>query len=57
MGKKILVTGSKGMLATDMARAADAGGYQVIGLSHSDLDVTQAHWVREALERVKRIRP
>ena len=41
------------MLATDLARVAATAGYEVIGLSHSELDVTQASQVREALEQVK----
>ena len=53
MGKKLLVTGSHGMLATDLARAGTAAGYRVTGLSHGELDVTQAQQVREALEQIK----
>jgi dTDP-4-dehydrorhamnose reductase len=41
------------MLATDLARVASASGYQVIGLSHTELDVTQASQVREALQQVR----
>ena len=53
MGKKILITGSQGMLATDLAGVAALSGYEVIGLSHRDLDVTQSVQVRHTLEQVR----
>jgi len=53
MPKKILITGSEGMLATDLAVAATDTGCQVIGLTHKQLDVTKPHQVREALDREK----
>ena len=41
------------MLATDLAKAAAIGGYEVIGVSHAELDVTQADQVRQTLEQVQ----
>lgn len=51
--KKLLITGGQGMLATDLARAGARAGYQVTGLSHAELDVTQAHSVRETFDQIK----
>ncbi len=41
------------MLATDLAGVAGDRGYEVIGLSHAELDVTQPGQVRQALEQVR----
>ena len=49
VSRKMLITGSRGMLATDLARAAEACGYEVIGLSHEQLDITRADEVRQVL--------
>jgi dTDP-4-dehydrorhamnose reductase len=40
------------MLATDLAGVAAAAGYQVVGLTHAQLDVTQPGQVRQMLENV-----
>ena len=53
MNKIALITGSEGMLATDLARVWAASGYQVVGLSHAQLDVTQHSQVQNALRQVK----
>jgi dTDP-4-dehydrorhamnose reductase len=53
MSKKALIFGSQGMLATDMARVCTAAGYEIVGLSHSQVDTTQSDQVREALEQVR----
>ena len=53
MAKKVLITGSQGMLATDMARVWTGSGYQAVGLSHAQLDVTSASQVSEALEQTR----
>ena len=41
------------MLATDLARVAEGAGYEVVGLSHADLDVTDAAGVQQALNQVR----
>jgi dTDP-4-dehydrorhamnose reductase len=41
------------MLASDLARVWETSGYEVIGLSHAQLDVTLAGQVRETLEQVR----
>jgi dTDP-4-dehydrorhamnose reductase len=41
------------MLAGDLIAAASESGYQVIGLSHQELDVTQADQVRAAMEQFR----
>jgi dTDP-4-dehydrorhamnose reductase len=51
--QKILVTGSRGMLATDLVKASVAAGYEAVGLSHEELDITQPKTVRDALEQIK----
>ena len=53
MSNKLLITGSRGMLATDISKIATDAGYHVIGLSHSELDVTRAQSVGEVLKRVR----
>ena len=50
---KILITGSHGMLATDLARVASEAGHEVIGLSHRELDVMESDQVRRALEQFR----
>ena len=41
------------MFATDLAKVAATAGFQVTGLSHAQLDVTQINQVRQALEQFK----
>lgn len=53
MGRKWLITGSQGMLATDLAKSATEAGRQVMGLNHSELNITQVETVRSALESMK----
>jgi len=53
MTQKILITGSSGMLAYDLARVWSKAGYEVAGLSHAELDVTQASQVREVVDGLK----
>jgi dTDP-4-dehydrorhamnose reductase len=48
--KKLLITGSQGMFASDLTRVASEEGYEVIGLPHGELDVTDAEQVRGAIE-------
>jgi dTDP-4-dehydrorhamnose reductase len=45
---KILVTGSGGMLGTDVVRAAEFVNHEVVGLAHGDLDITD----RASVERL-----
>ena len=52
--KRVLITGGRGMLATDLAaRFSSSGRYQVHLLSHEDLDVTDAARVCEAVAGLK----
>ena len=46
----MVVTGGEGMLATDLARVAEARGFEVISLSHGQLDVTRPGEIKNALE-------
>ncbi len=41
MAKSLLITGSHGMLAFDLAWVWSKAGYKVTGLSHAQLDITQ----------------
>jgi dTDP-4-dehydrorhamnose reductase len=50
MGLKILITGGRGMLATDFARVAADQGFEVVSLGRQELDVTKADQVAKALE-------
>ncbi len=45
---KILVTGAAGMLGSDVVRAAEFVNHEVVGLAHSELDITD----RQAVQRV-----
>jgi dTDP-4-dehydrorhamnose reductase len=45
---KVLVTGAGGMLGTDFVRAAAHWNHEVVGLTHAELDVTDAEAVRRA---------
>ena len=53
MPRKVLVTGSLGMLACDINRVWAAAGWEVIGLSHGELDITLPDQVKQALEQVR----
>jgi len=50
---KILVTGARGMLGSDVMLAAENAGHEVRGFGHHDLDITDADAVmdRVTLER------
>lgn len=50
---RLLVTGGGGMLATDLARLAEARGHHVSALAHADLDVTSPADVRAAVEGLR----
>ena len=49
---KVLITGSQGMLASDLARVWSAAGHQVTGMSHAELDITNADQVTSAMEQI-----
>lgn len=49
-GRRLLVTGGAGMLATDLTRVAEARGHAVRALAHHELDVTRPADVRAAVE-------
>ena len=51
MAKSLLITGSHGMLAFDLAWVWSKAGYKVTGLPHAQLDITQPDQVRQALEQ------
>src|SRR5271154_6978260 len=49
---RLLVTGSSGMLGRDVMRAGERAGYELTGLTHSELDVTDPAAVERAVARV-----
>jgi dTDP-4-dehydrorhamnose reductase len=51
--RRLLITGGGGMLATDLARVAEARGLAVSTLAHPQLDVTRAADVRAAVEGLR----
>lgn len=51
--RRILITGGDGMLATDLARVAEARGLIVSRPGHRELDVTRAADVRAAVEGLR----
>jgi dTDP-4-dehydrorhamnose reductase len=50
--KRVLVTGCKGQLATDLLRILDHS-YELAGADHGDLDITDARKVRDYLEALR----
>ncbi len=50
--RRLLVTGAGGMLGRDLVDAAAAGGWEVLGLTRSMLDVTDAGACRDAVAGV-----
>ena len=53
MKRKLLITGSQGMLGTDLACLARQLDLDVTPLSHQDLDITSAAQVKEVLESIR----
>lgn len=53
MPKTLLITGSQGMLATDISKTWSTAGYKVIGLSHKQLDIIDPEAVRIAVDQFK----
>ena len=53
MREKMLITGGRGMLATDLALLAMKRGYEVLAFGHSELDVTRPDQVQSVLESFK----
>lgn len=51
--RRLLITGGGGMLATDLARVAEARGLAVTALTQPQLDVTRAADVRAAVEALR----
>lgn len=46
------MTGAAGMLGRDVMRAGERAGYELVGLSRAELDITDASAVASALDRV-----
>ena len=49
---RLLVTGASGMLGRDVMRAGERAGFELTGLTHSELDVTDPAAVERAVARV-----
>ncbi|MCI4354887.1 MAG: dTDP-4-dehydrorhamnose reductase [Thermoplasmata archaeon] len=50
---RLLVTGSNGMLGLEVMRAGERAGHEMIGLSHSGLDICDEPGTRELLGRLE----
>jgi dTDP-4-dehydrorhamnose reductase len=50
---RLLVTGAAGMLGRDVVAAAGNAGHEVAALARAELDITDPHAVRAALETVR----
>ena len=50
MKNKILITGAKGQVGTELVLEANKRGYDVVGPASTELDITDAGQVRQALE-------
>lgn len=46
---KLLITGARGMLGCDLARAGRRAGHELVLLGHEDLDITDAQAIERAL--------
>jgi dTDP-4-dehydrorhamnose reductase len=46
---RLLVTGAAGMLGQDLVRAADAAGYDTVGLAHDDADIADPGAIARAV--------
>lgn len=53
MARKILITGINGMLAGDLSKICESSGLDVIGCTHSQLDITNPSQVSDILHSVK----
>jgi len=52
--RKMLITGGRGMLASDLAKSMQAeSGWEIHALSRSEMDVTDAAQVRRAVEGIR----
>jgi dTDP-4-dehydrorhamnose reductase len=50
---KVLVTGAKGQLGTDMVHCLDGLGYEALGLSRQELDITNSKQVKKVFLQEK----
>jgi dTDP-4-dehydrorhamnose reductase len=50
---RLLVTGASGMLGTDVLKAGERAGYELLALARAELDVTDADAVASALQRAR----
>lgn len=51
--RRVLITGGKGMFASDCARLMEQSAFAVVALSHQQLDVTNRQQVIAAMQEVK----
>jgi len=51
--RRLLITGAAGMLGSDVMRAGERAGYELVGLTHAELDVADATAVEVAFARVR----
>ena len=50
---RLLIAGAGGMLGQDVRRAGERAGHEILGLSHQELDITDALAVEELLAQLK----
>ena len=50
---KVLVTGAKGQLGSDLVQILTLSGYQVFGLGRSDLDITKEEEVNKVISQIQ----
>ncbi len=50
---RLLVAGAHGMLGSDVQRAGERAGWEIVALGHGELDITDADAVGEAFDRVR----
>jgi dTDP-4-dehydrorhamnose reductase len=50
---RLLVAGAAGMLGCDVVRAGERAGHEFVGLTHSELDLTDIDAVERAIQRIR----
>ena len=50
---KVLVTGAKGQLGSDLVQLLKLSGYQVFGMGRTELDITNEEEVNKVISQIK----
>ena len=53
MARKILITGINGMLSSDLSKCSETSGLDVMGYTHTQLDITNPIQVSDIIQSIK----